>query len=93
MDLHDCLYLVKIDTELLHSEILRFHNGARILRSGCVEPASVGSGRAPCESVVQSWHCRVILVARFDRAGKEGDLATRRAIPAKVCYNMVSSTL
>ena len=43
--------------------------------------------------MVQYRHYRVILVARFDRAGEEGYLATWRAIPAKVCYNMVSSTL
>jgi len=32
-------------------------------------------------------------MVRFDRAGEEGDLATWRAIPAKICHSMVSSTL
>jgi len=32
-------------------------------------------------------------MVHFDRAGEEGNLATSRVVPAKVCYSMVSSTL
>ena len=32
-------------------------------------------------------------MARLDRAGEEGDLATWRAIPTKVCHGLVRSTL
>ena len=45
------------------------------------------------ESRDLSRYYRGIFVAHRDRAGEEGDLATRRTISAKVCYSMVSSTL
>jgi len=47
----------------------------------------------PLESRVRSRYYRGIFVVYRDRAGEEGDLATWRAIPAKVCYSMVSPTL
>ena len=90
MDLHRCLHLVGIDEESLHSEILSLFYGARNLPSSCVKPTSDGSGRALHWSVVRSRYYRGIFVVRFDPAGEEGDLATWRAIPTKVCYSMVS---
>ena len=47
----------------------------------------------PLEPRVRSRHYRGVVVVHRDRAGEEGDLATWGAIPAKVCYSMVSSTL
>ena len=93
MDIHRCLHLVGIDEESLHSEILSLWYGARSLRLGCVKPRRDGLATALLESGVQSLYYHSIFVVHRDRAGKEGNLATRRAIPAKVCHSMVSSTL
>ena len=93
MDLHRRLHLVWIDTGSLHSGILWCPDDASSLCCANDSPGKVRSRRADLEFVVNRRHCRGIFVVRLDRAGKEGDLATWRAIPAKVCYSMVSSTL
>ena len=93
MDLHRCLHLVGIDTQSLYSEVLRYQDDARNLRSGCAEPANIRSAMALLESVVHSCHYCGIFMVHFDCAGEEGDLATWKAVPAKACYSMVSLTL
>ena len=59
---------------------------------GYVKPRGDGLATALLESDVQSLYYHNVFVVHRDRAGEEGDLATRRTLPAKVCYSMVSST-
>jgi len=93
MDCHCCLHLVGIDEESLRSEILSLWYGARGFPSGCIKPRRDRPVRVLLESGDPSRCYRGIFVVHRDRAGEEGDLATRRAISAKFCYSMVSSTL
>jgi len=84
MDLHCRLYLVEVNTGTLLSGLLLFRNGTRGTWLWILWIFW---------SVHHHCYDRSVVVARRDCAGKERDLATRRAIQTKGCPSMVSTSL
>lgn len=79
MDLHCCLHLAGIDTEPLHSGILSRGNST----------GDVWLAGAQWRAVYRYCPHRGVFVAHLDLGREERDLATWRAIPAKIHHSMV----